>query len=462
MKLLIKIVLLSYGFLFLVSCDLVMKENGYIIDDDDEYIVENTQTIAVDPSDLSLTENINVNIELESNKIRRYTEPEYEKGLERDGETTYNYINTIPLTDIFYENGISYKGYVKDINYNPGDSIGIDDDVYTVRYYYPDYIDLSGDIPNQWYNDEGYIAPKVLKYQKSGDDFYVMWYTQVTKHYFDNTDDGYLSGYSKFIYEYTSLVRTSTDGIVWDKLDLTNDYSSSFNSSVSSEDYGGIIISDVIKNNNGIGYTLYYLAKSTKDSELNGWKMYAAFTNGDEPKNWNRLNPLTLIINLGDGYDSKNISQGHVFYDNGKYNLWYSGSNSLKSSIGYAVSTDTTIFWTKFQAEPVFTGLWGKFDQQGIYDPFVFKDNDIYKMYYSGYDGSNYKLGLAYSENSTDFIYYDTINYKSIDFCGYDVRYPYVIEEYNDENKKFYRVYYSKKVDGVWKICMAETDVYDE
>jgi hypothetical protein len=60
--------------------------------------------------------------------------------------------------------------------------------------------------------------------------------------------------------------------------------------------------------------------------------------------------------------------------------------------------------WTKVQTNPVFTkGATGKFDDTMVADPCVLLINGIYKMWYSGYDGSTWRIGLAHSTDRVNW-----------------------------------------------------------
>lgn len=74
--------------------------------------------------------------------------------------------------------------------------------------------------------------------------------------------------------------------------------------------------------------------------------------------------------------------------------MWYQTGPIVPYTIAYATSTDG-IHWDKPADNPVLTRTPGTFDQQYIASPFVIKVGNQNKLYYSGFDGSKWQIGLA-------------------------------------------------------------------
>jgi predicted GH43/DUF377 family glycosyl hydrolase len=74
-----------------------------------------------------------------------------------------------------------------------------------------------------------------------------------------------------------------------------------------------------------------------------------------------------------------------VILDNGQYKMWYSGlGTDSKFRIGYATSTDGGT-WTKYEGNPVLdVGPNGSWDNESMRVNSVIRDNNIYKMWYTG------------------------------------------------------------------------------
>ncbi|MBI4548508.1 MAG: T9SS type A sorting domain-containing protein [Ignavibacteriae bacterium] len=95
-------------------------------------------------------------------------------------------------------------------------------------------------------------------------------------------------------------------------------------------------------------------------------------------------------------FDQYEALHPFVIEENGYYRMWYVGvSNSY--SVGEAISPDG-IFWYTLRGNPRLTpGPSGSFDASGIRKISVVRDHDGYKMYYySPVNGVN-KIGMAYS-----------------------------------------------------------------
>ena len=105
------------------------------------------------------------------------------------------------------------------------------------------------------------------------------------------------------------------------------------------------------------------------------------------------------------------VASGKVILDNGTYKMWYSAIyNNAVGSIWYAESQNG-INWNTIGSTPVLTAsASGSWDDHGIIPSVVLKENNVYKMYYEGNNGS-YELssiGLATSTDGIHWQKYDT------------------------------------------------------
>src|SRR3954464_11279170 len=78
------------------------------------------------------------------------------------------------------------------------------------------------------------------------------------------------------------------------------------------------------------------------------------------------------------------IILGHSVIKSGStYRMWYAGGHSIESatSIGYATSNDG-VHWTRYSDNPVFEGMPGAWDQNGVGVPVVLQDGNTLRMWY--------------------------------------------------------------------------------
>ena len=108
-------------------------------------------------------------------------------------------------------------------------------------------------------------------------------------------------------------------------------------------------------------------------------------------------------IGIDGAFDSRSAYSPSVIDDGALLRMWYTGYESYwtgHNSIGYAVSEDGNT-WCTYNRNPVLSAGSG-FDQSDIWLSVVLKDAG-YSMYYSGSDGSRWRVGLA---TSTDGIHW--------------------------------------------------------
>jgi len=118
--------------------------------------------------------------------------------------------------------------------------------------------------------------------------------------------------------------------------------------------------------------------------------------------NWQEYpgNPV-LKDGIGDVWDGEYVSQPTVLYYGNMYHMWYTGYDGEHLRIGYAVSSDG-INWQKSSYNPVLdVGTSGEWDDEGVSKATVLyhQDQEIYRMWYAGYDGSNVRIGYATSSD---------------------------------------------------------------
>ncbi|MHA2281212.1 MAG: hypothetical protein ACXAC5_10200 [Promethearchaeota archaeon] len=118
--------------------------------------------------------------------------------------------------------------------------------------------------------------------------------------------------------------------------------------------------------------------------------------------NWKKYpgNPV-LDIGTGGQWDDTFVRNPSIIFDGTTYHMWYSGYNGINWRIGYATSTDG-VNWNKYGGNPVLNLGVDWWEDGGVLAPFVLFDGTIYHLWYSGDDDSgSRRIGYA---NSTDGI----------------------------------------------------------
>lgn len=102
-------------------------------------------------------------------------------------------------------------------------------------------------------------------------------------------------------------------------------------------------------------------------------------------------------------WDKAHVSRCCVFQEKNKYYIYFAGNvgkNHYQERIGLAISEDL-VSWKKICREPVLNlGQKDEWDGFHIADPRVIKINDLFLMFYTGYDlKKRGRIGLAFSQN---------------------------------------------------------------
>ena len=152
-----------------------------------------------------------------------------------------------------------------------------------------------------------------------------------------------------------------------------------------------VYMSSMIKDNST--YKMWYVGHDGTNTRIG----YATSNNGTS---WTKYasNP---VLNLGASgtWDDTNLQYLTVIKDESTYKMWYSGHDGTKWRIGYATSSDG-ISWTKHASNPVIDlSTPGAWDDEGLLVNEVIKDGSVYKIWYSGSDGTNWRIGYATSSD---------------------------------------------------------------
>ena len=110
------------------------------------------------------------------------------------------------------------------------------------------------------------------------------------------------------------------------------------------------------------------------------------------------------VLATGESWDSIQVVPGSAeWLDGDVLRLWYAGSDGERFRIGAATSSDGTTF-TRVTSEDGWlfgSGTPGDWDDTGVAQPFVITEDDTVYMWYSGFDGSTWRIGQASADAAT-------------------------------------------------------------
>jgi predicted GH43/DUF377 family glycosyl hydrolase len=145
----------------------------------------------------------------------------------------------------------------------------------------------------------------------------------------------------------------------------------------------------------GVTYHMWYSGKSTINNRI-------GYANSTDGITWTKYPDPVVDLGPSSSWDDYHTYSPTVLYDGALFHMWYSGFDGSVWRIGYANSTDG-IFWTKYPTPVLDLGSPTSWDDERVYSPTVIFDGITYHMWYAGYDGSNYRMGYATSPNGFDW-----------------------------------------------------------
>jgi len=176
-----------------------------------------------------------------------------------------------------------------------------------------------------------------------------------------------------------------------------------------------------------------------------------------------------MVLNVGSEgtYDTSRVFHPCVIKDGDTYKTWYTGYDGANYRILYATSMDG-ITWTDHQMV-LNIGSEGTYDTSRVMEPCVIKDGDVYKMWYSGYDGANFRI--LYTTSMDGITWTDHQMVLNIGSEGtYDtsrVRFPCIVKEdgtykmwYSGYDGQKDRILYTTSTDGItWTNHQVAIDI---
>lgn len=177
---------------------------------------------------------------------------------------------------------------------------------------------------------------------------------------------------------------TSADGITWTKY-ASNPVMNVGTSGSWDSTYVGM--TSVIKV--GSSYKLWYRGGSATGGAI-------GFATSPDGIAWTKFDP---VITGGSGSWDTTPYHPEVIFDGILYHMWYSGCNQAEDLCqeGYAISPDGSHWTRKGMVLP--QGTTGAWDGQSADHAAVLLVGSTFKMWYSGYNGTNYQIGYASAMN---------------------------------------------------------------
>ncbi len=195
-----------------------------------------------------------------------------------------------------------------------------------------------------------------------------------------------------------------------------------------------------------------------KDGEYKMWygafdniKWCISYANSSDGLAWAKYGPVLTTGSLLQP-DSSIVSYPTVLFD-GEYKMWYSGYDGSVWRILYANSSDGLV-WTK-HGVVLSPGSPGSFDDTNIYTSTVLKAGE-YKMWYTGVDGLKYHIMYA---NSTDGVIWTKHNQSMMPAEGPGERWGDAGTQYPevDYDGQTYRMWYNRIGSNCYRTHYAES-----
>ncbi len=194
-------------------------------------------------------------------------------------------------------------------------------------------------------------------------------------------------------------------------------------------------------------------------TEIDGeWVMYYSAIDADEQIRIRRavsVDGLSFVADDGEvvptaGWDAmEQRPQSVELIASGEVRLWFAGTNGSQYRIGSAIGDGTT-----FSPEAGLDGAWqfdvgapSSFDAEGVRDPMVLSTDTGAEMWYSGFDGTSWRIGHATQsgtgrwvrdENATTELSEPALSEIPLSFASGGVSSPVVVADGNGEYTAWY------------------------
>jgi predicted GH43/DUF377 family glycosyl hydrolase len=147
---------------------------------------------------------------------------------------------------------------------------------------------------------------------------------------------------------------------------------------------------------NGVRFEMWYNGGSERTA-AGGRELRIGYALSTAGLRWRRRLEDAWVLDVGEpgAWDDFSVARAHVIYDGLRYQMWYEGHDGANFRIGQATSQDG-LHWAKDGANPILElGPSDSWDSIHADEPYVLFDGQLYRMWYSGYDGEYPRIGLA-------------------------------------------------------------------
>lgn len=210
---------------------------------------------------------------------------------------------------------------------------------------------------------------------------------------------------------YPSVIKDGDLYKIWYQAENGSDYSIMYAESYNGTTWSGhqMVLADNTEGTNDIRIYAPHVRKEGPTYKMwySGWDttyIKTLYTTSSDGKNW--ATPQVVISEGSEGtYDDKYAWLLRVYKnDSGNYEGWYTGRRDSddKRSIIRCTSTNGT-GWTNFQ-KVMDKGHEGTSDSDRVRASYILVENSIYRMWYSGFDGSDNRILYTQSPDGIDWM----------------------------------------------------------
>lgn len=107
---------------------------------------------------------------------------------------------------------------------------------------------------------------------------------------------------------------------------------------------------------------------------------------------WEKDNENPIFTGTPDSWDKTHVLSASILFENDKFKMWYTGHDGSGWRIGYAYSADGKTNWSRLN-QPILVPTISNNWERDVSDPYIIHDSDeIYKIWYVA-TGPNWQIG---------------------------------------------------------------------